>query len=169
MRVNPMLLAAALLILVLGIVLAAWALAARKARGLTAGKTLSLDSVTLSSTALGLIGRPDRIVRSGVSLIVEEWKSKPRKLYPSHRAQMGVYFLLVEEHYGERPPYGVVVLGDGRRERIENTLELQSQVTEVARKIREARRSISDEIPVSPPSWLCRRCGQRSNCRQSRA
>ncbi len=164
-----MLLAASVVVAVLGLVLAAWSLAARKARGLTYGKTLSLDSVTLTSKSLGLTGRPDRVVRHGGSLIVEEWKSKPKRLYPSHRSQMGVYFLLVEEHYGEGPSHGVVVLGDGMQERVENSEALRNQVLEIVDKIRDARQSIGTEIPVSPPSWLCRGCGQRNRCRQSRA
>ena len=40
-----------------------------------------------------LVGRPDRIVRQGGSLIPEEWKSAKR-INHGHRLQLGAYFLL---------------------------------------------------------------------------
>lgn len=63
---------------------------------LGAGKTVSLDRVTLPSRRLGLTGRPDRLVKSGGVVISEEWKSS-RRLRDSHRAQLGIYFLLIED------------------------------------------------------------------------
>jgi CRISPR-associated exonuclease Cas4 len=161
------LLAVALVLLLLGFLLVVVASRKRRGKGLGPGETVALDDVTLFSEKLKLVGRPDRIVRTDDGLIPEEWKGSKR-VYPSHRAQLGVYFLLVEEEYGERPPYGVVVLGDGSRVRVENTEALRTEVLDVAEKIREHRRKIGEEIPVSQPAWKCRACGQRGNCRQGR-
>ncbi|MEJ7639014.1 MAG: PD-(D/E)XK nuclease family protein, partial [Singulisphaera sp.] len=83
-------------------------------RGLGSGETVALDDVTFFSERLQLVGRPDRIVRQGGTLIPEEWKSSKR-VNDGHRLQLGTYFLLIEEEYGERPPFGVVVLRDGSR------------------------------------------------------
>jgi len=44
-------------------------------RGLSGGKTVSLDRVVLTSHRLGLTGRPDRLVKTDGTIIVEEWKS----------------------------------------------------------------------------------------------
>ena len=95
--------------------------------------------------------------------IPEEWKSS-KKVQPWHIAQLGVYFILIEDHYGVRPPHGFIVLGDGRRERIENTWELRERVLAVAAEIRAHRRRLEEEIRVSPARWQCQVCGQRSHC-----
>jgi CRISPR-associated exonuclease Cas4 len=138
----------------------------RRARGLAAGRTLALDDVTLYSARYRLSGRPDRIVRAGKAVIPEEWKSAKR-LWPGHVAQMGVYFLLIEERYGVRPPYGYVVLGTGRRHRVENDAKLRAWVLELAGKVRAARGRLHRPLPVGPRPALCRSCGQRAICPQS--
>ena len=66
--------------------------------------------MTLTSRRLGLVGRPDRLVKSGGLVVAEEWKSS-RSPRAWHRAQLGVYFLLLEEETGVRPTYGVLVCG----------------------------------------------------------
>ena len=55
---------------------------------------MSLDRVMLTSRRLGLTGRPDRLIKTDGTIIIEEWKSSLR-LWPEHRVQLGVYFLLV--------------------------------------------------------------------------
>src|SRR6185436_3229982 len=131
----------ALVLGLLGLLLVVLAVRGRWTRGLGSGETVALDDVTLFSERLKLVGRPDRIVRQGGSLIPEEWKSAKRVSH-GHRLQLGAYFLLVEEEYGERPPFGVVVLGDGSRVQVENTDALRSEVLSIAEKIRERRRAI---------------------------
>ena len=76
------------------------------------GRTVALDNVTLDSRRYGLTGRVDRLIRTGGTMIPEEWKSA-RVLRPWHRAQMGVYFLLIEDQLNVRPPHGFIVTGDG--------------------------------------------------------
>src|SRR4051795_3847761 len=146
------LLAVAVGLAVLGLLLVVLYSRGRRARGLGPGETVALDDVTLYSERLKLVGRPDRIVRQGGSLIPEEWKSA-KKVSHGHRLQLGAYFLLIEEEYGERPPFGVVVLGDGSRVEVENSEELRSEVLAIAAKIRERRRAIGEEIPVRQPAW----------------
>lgn len=66
------------LVLVLGLVLVRLGRAIRLRRGLGEGRTVSLDRVTLTSRRLGLTGRPDRLIRTGGTVIIEEWKSASR-------------------------------------------------------------------------------------------
>lgn len=160
------LLAAALLVGLLGLLLVLLAKRGRRARGLGSGETVALDNVMLFSERLRLVGRPDRILRQDGSLIPEEWKSGKR-VSEGHRLQLGTYFILIEEEYGERPPHGFVVLGDGSRAKVENTERLRSEVLAIAKRIRERRRVIREEIPVRQPAAKCRACGQRGNCGQS--
>ena len=159
--------AAALVLGLLGLLLVVLSKRGRKLRGLGSGETVALDDVTLFSERLRLVGRPDRIARESGRLIPEEWKSA-RRVSHGHRLQLGAYFLLIEEEYRERPPFGVVVLGDGSRVQVENTDALRSEVLAIAEEIRERRRDIGEEIPVRQPAWKCRICGQRANCGQAR-
>jgi CRISPR-associated exonuclease Cas4 len=126
---------------------------------------VALDDVTLFSPRLRLVGRPDRIVRRGRTDVPEEWKSS-RRVSHGHRLQLGAYFLLIEERYNVRPPYGVIVLGDGSRVEVPNTASLRAEVLAIAAEIR-ARRGLAEPVPVRQPPAKCRRCGQRANCRQS--
>ncbi len=129
------LLAVALALGLVGLLLVVLAMRRRWKRGLGSGETVALDDVTLFSERLKLVGRPDRIVRQGKHLIPEEWKSSKR-VNQGHKLQLGTYFLLIEEEYGVRPPFGVVVLGDGSRIEVKNTEGLRSEVLGVAEKIR---------------------------------
>ncbi len=140
----------------------------RQRRGLGGGKTVSLDRITLTSARLGLTGRPDRLIKTDGTIIVEEWKSA-RQVWPNHRAQMGVYFLLVEEELRVRPTHGFIVCGDGTRHKIDNTGELRAWVLDIASQIRAARAAVHQPIPVDPRPGQCRSCGMRSHCGQARS
>jgi CRISPR-associated exonuclease Cas4 len=110
----------------------------RRRRGRGSGKTVSLDNVTLTSHRLGLTGRPDRLILQGGMVIPEEWKSSLH-IRTWHRAQVGLYFLLIEDQLGVRPTHGFVVCGDGTRHQIDNTEELRAWVLDLAKQIRNAR------------------------------
>jgi CRISPR/Cas system-associated exonuclease Cas4 (RecB family) len=167
MTATPLLLAAALLALALGLLLVLSGRGMRQRRGLGGGRTVSLDRLTLTSFRLGLTGRLDRLIKSDGTIIVEEWKSA-RVLRPWHRAQMGVYFLLVEEELRIRPTHGFIVCGDGTRHRIDNTEDLRAWVLELAGKIRAARADVGQPIAVDPKPGQCRPCGMQGHCSQKR-
>src|SRR3954466_13279868 len=161
------LLGGALLLFVLGLLLVVLAMRGRRAQGLSSGETIALDDVTLFSERYRLAGRPDRIVRQDGSLIPEEWKPSAKRLYPGHRLQLGAHFLLIEDEFGVRPPYGVVVIRDGKRIEVENSEALRFEVLSIAEKIRKHRKTITEEINVRAVEWKCRVCGQRGNCLQT--
>ncbi len=158
---------AAVLALLLGLWLVLAGGSMRQRRGLGAGKTVSLDKLTLRSHRLGLTGRPDRIIKADGSVIIEEWKSA-HGLRPWHRAQMGVYFLLVEDQLRIRPTHGFIVCGDDSRHRIENDEGLRTWVLSLAAQIRVARAAVAVPIPVRPMTGQCRPCGMRGHCDQAR-
>jgi CRISPR-associated exonuclease Cas4 len=152
---------------VLGLMLVLAGKALRRRHGLGAGRTIALDNVTLVSRRLGLAGRVDRLVRTGGSLVPEEWKSA-RVLRPWHRAQMGVYLLLIEDQMRVRPAYGVIVCGDGTRHRVENIEELRAWVLDLAARIRKARAEMARPMAVSPRPGQCPPCGMRRHYSQVR-
>jgi hypothetical protein len=80
------------------------------------------------------IGRPDRLIRDGRMVIPVEHKWS-RTLWPNHRAQVGVYLLLIEETWRVKPPHGFIECEDGRH-CIENTAELRAWVLEIEAAIR---------------------------------
>jgi CRISPR-associated exonuclease Cas4 len=65
----------AFLALLLGLWLVLAGRGIRQRRGLGCGKTVSLDRVTLTSRRLGLTGRPDRLIKTERTIVVEEWTS----------------------------------------------------------------------------------------------
>jgi CRISPR-associated exonuclease Cas4 len=166
MKNEPLILG--LVVAIFGAMLLLWALRARKIRGLGPGISVSLDELTLFSEHLKIVGRPDRIVGQGEFLIPEEWKPSARRIYHGHRLQVAVYCLLIEEKFGARPPYGVVVLAGGERVEVPFTDELKAEVLSIAEKIRDHRRNIEREIPVRAVPAKCRACGQLKNCSQAR-
>lgn len=99
--------------------LAAWL--GRRARGLRGSLGLSgalerarvlaaddsrLGARTLRSERLGLVARPDRLVRLGNGAVIPvEQKPRARRPYPSHELELGVQLILVEARVGRRPPY----------------------------------------------------------------
>lgn len=152
-------------VLVVGLLLIVSGRSMRRRRGLTDARTLDLDGRTLFSARLGLAGRSDRVLEEGRVPIPEEWKSA-RRAHDSHRAQLGVYLILIEEVTGIRPPYGYIVLGDGQRVRVENSEPLRARVLAIADQIRAARRQMAEIIQVRQPAAKCRGCGVREACGQ---
>jgi len=159
--------ALAVLALLIGLLLILAGRGMRHRRGLGGGRTVSLDRVTLTSRRYGLTGRPDRLIRTRGTVIVEEWKSATT-IRAWHRAQMGAYFVLVEDQLKVRPSHGFIVCGDGTRHRIENTEELRSWVLDLAGQIRAARKAVTEPIPVDPIPAQCHPCGMRGHCGQAR-
>ena len=100
-------------------------------------------------------------------VVPEEWKSS-RSVWPNHRAQLGVYFLLIEDQLGVKPAHGFIVCGDGTRHRVENDERLRAWVLDLAGQIRTARAAVAVPIPVNPNPHQCRPCGMRGNCGQAR-
>jgi hypothetical protein len=85
----------ALAALIIGVLLMLAGKFGRQSRGLTDARTLDLDNRLLYSSRYRLSGRPDRIVEGGIP---EEWKSGNR-VFDSHRAQLGCYFIGLPQKY----------------------------------------------------------------------
>jgi CRISPR-associated protein Cas4 len=156
------------LAIVIYVVLRLWATNQRQSLGLEDGAVVAADDselglVTLRSERLGLVGRPDQILRAGRAYIPVEQKPSAGRLYTSHVMQVAAQCMLVHEVYGVRPPFGVVVLAGGRSHRVAFTPELERRVLETMRSMR--RILATGDSPG--PRWVaakCTPCGYRDVC-----
>lgn len=148
--------------------LARWSHRHQRALGIEGGTLVSADDSvvhppTLRSTRLGLVGRCDHLLKAGNVYIPVEQKPSARALYQSHILQIGALCLLVQDTYGVRPPYGVVVLSNGAQECVAFTDELERGVL---RAMAEMRRILTTGNAPGPrrSAARCSACGYRSVC-----
>ncbi|MBA3530886.1 MAG: CRISPR-associated protein Cas4 [Ardenticatenales bacterium] len=120
----------------------------------------------LVSHTYKLTGRPDYLLEHRGRVIPVE--VKPRRQaeepYASDLMQLAAYCLLVEETYGQRPPYGIlryarksweIPFDNTLRQSLLKTLELMAQAEQMA----TVKRS-HNHAPQ------CAACSQRANCDQ---
>lgn len=163
----------AFLLVLLGIFLLFQGERRRKYTGLPHGRIISADmgewgpvAAPLYDRFLGLTGKPDYLVSSGSDLIPVEVKSTraPTTPYDSHIYQLAAYCLLVESHYDQRPPYGILRYSD-RTFAIDYTFELEEKLLEVIESMRQQERRASVGRSHSQPA-RCARCGYHNHCDQ---
>ena len=136
--------------------------------GLVNGKVVAADDSrfgcpTLRSDRLGLVGRPDHLLRSGRHLIPIEQKPRAQRVHHSHLMQVAAQCLLVQEVYGVRPPHGVLVLAGGVRHEVPFTQDLERRLLETMSEMRELLAANTEP----GPRWVasrCRRCGFAETC-----
>ncbi|MCD6461545.1 MAG: CRISPR-associated protein Cas4 [Thermoplasmata archaeon] len=146
---------------------------AKISAGISEGEIVYHDSSSktpplLVSKKYGIRGRPDYLLRKEEGLVPVEVKTGriPRGPLFSHIIQVSAYCLLVEETYGETPPYGVIrYQRDGQRveHEIEYTPEMKKLVLD---KVEEMRRSMeTGEVHRNHRKEnKCRHCSRRSVC-----
>ncbi len=120
----------------------------------------------LYSAVLGLSGKPDYIVRQGGAEIPVEVKSRraPHEPYDSHIYQMAAYCMLVAEHFGKRPPYGIIRYQD-RAFQIPFTRELEQSLVELLGEMRHHKVSVIPHRSHGQPA-RCAGCGYQAICEE---
>jgi CRISPR-associated exonuclease Cas4 len=124
-----------------------------------------------NASAIGLTGKPDYLVRQGKAIIPVEVKTSRfvQAPYDSHIYQLAAYCILVEQSFGQRPPYGILHYTDGskpiRTYAIDFTSPLENAVLEAIAEIQaiSLRKGVdrSHSIPAR-----CANCGFRHACDQ---
>lgn len=146
----------------------------RREAGLPGGRVIYSDTEAwgkverpLYYQPLQLTGKPDYLVRQNGVIIPVEVKSgrTPESPYDSHIFQLASYCLLVEKHYGVRPPYGIIHYND-RDFAVDFTPELEFALMEMLADMRRDERK--KEVERShEQSNRCSNCGYRKICDQS--
>jgi CRISPR-associated exonuclease Cas4 len=161
------------LLLVLGFWLLIAAERRRKESGLPRGRLISADmgdwlpvDEPLYDRHLGLTGKPDYLVKTSSGLVPVEVKSSntPAHPYDAHIFQLAAYCLLIESHYGQRPPYGIIQY-PGRTFAVDYTHELETALLEIVDEMRQRERQRSVERSHQIAA-RCQRCGFRYTCDQ---
>lgn len=168
----------ALLLVIAGLLMLIWGRRMRKKCGLPSGAIVYDDSGAreeleqpLISRRHALVGRPDYVVRrveNGKQVVLPvEVKSgrAPAQPHPGHALQVAAYCLLIEEHYGITPAYGLIRYADGMRG-VPFDAAARRSVLEAADAIRRARRAPDMPRSHNQPE-RCRRCGYRAACGQT--
>lgn len=120
--------------------------------GLGDGDIISADdsvvrTPTLRSELLGLVGRCDHLLKVNGACMPVEQKPTAHRLQQSHVLLVGVLCLLVQDTYGIRPPYGIVVLAGDHREQV---IFGQSLERGVLRTMAQMRRILATGEPAGP-------------------
>lgn len=114
-----------------------------------------------------LTGRPDYLLERRGRLIPVEVKPTRQAPapYESDMMQLVAYCLLVEEHFGQSPPYGLLRYASGSWEIPFTAATRQSLLDTLALMDEAEGRAEVDRSHQQPAR--CASCGQRPNCRQS--
>ncbi len=138
-----------------------------------AGRVIHIDTErlrkpegTLFSANYSLVGRPDYLINQGGWIIPIEVKSGVAPVTPfhSHLFQLAAYGLLVKEHFGRVPPYGILKYRDKAVE-IPFTGTLLDEVSTVLDAIQaDASKTAVGRSHDEPKR--CRACGFRAVCDQ---
>jgi CRISPR-associated exonuclease Cas4 len=145
----------------------------RRAAGLPDGIVLfsdsgyeRLSSFSIVSHRLGLVGKPDYLLRDRQGVVPVEYKATMYPLagpYWNHLVQLGAYLLLVEEYFGE-VSYGVLKYKD-RSVKVEFTRELRTKVLGLLRELKESKKSEIAAIKRSHElAGKCASCGFFTVC-----
>jgi CRISPR-associated exonuclease Cas4 len=167
------LLAAGILLGILGFWLLVRSRTVRSEAGMPVGRVVYVDTAdwkrcerALFSAQHRLAGRPDYLVDTRQGLIPVEVKSgpAPSKPYQGHVLQLGAYCLLVEEQDGRKPSHGIVKYDD-RAFEVGYSPALRAELLRTLELMRRDLRSTDLERSHEEPA-RCRRCGYRNRCEQ---
>jgi len=122
------------------------------------------QSKVFKSDSLGLSGSPDYIIKVGDNIVpVEEKKGRtPRGPLFSHILQIAAYCALIEEAYGNPPPYGLLKY-PGHEHEIEYNEDLRRMLAQKLDEMRQVMRTGEAHRDHERPG-KCKYCSRRDSC-----
>lgn len=146
----------------------------REESGLPEGNVIYSDSgawrpnsLVLHDMELRLAGKPDYLVeqQDGVIIPVEVKSGRaPARPWEGQILQLAAYCLLVDAHFGVRPPYGILQYSD-QAFAIDYSLDLEDDLLALLAEMRAMRLEPDVDRDHGSPG-RCRSCGVRSACDQ---
>lgn len=129
--------------------------------------TREFPGIVLYARHDGLKGRPDFLIQQGAEIIPVEAKTgrTPTQPYWGHIMQLTAYCVLVEAHYGIRPPYGIIRYPQ-RQFQVDFTLEREQQLRVILADMRQAQ-ALDEAHRSHQNPRLCAACGYRVECDES--
>ena len=165
-----------LLLVASGLAALRWSRRKRARTGLPQGRVVYADTGAwarcekpLFSKRHLLTGRPDYLVEERGRVIPVEVKStlSPPTPYRSHVLQLAAYCLLVEEEYGQPPPYGIIKYRD-QALAIDYSSRLRAELLDTLAKMRHDL-STDEVAPSHSNPNRCQRCGYEAHCHKTMA
>ncbi len=167
------------LLLVLGLIIFMWDLFDRRSKSIQKDSGLGEKAETISvrgssqlpekdyeSKSLGLRSKPQAVVREEAHLVPVDIYPLAKKVHDRHVVPLFIHMRLMEEVDGERPPYGLLLMGEEqRRVKIINSEDKQRWVETLI----DEMHSILDGVPAvpTPSKYKCMRCDVRGICKFS--
>ncbi len=144
----------------------------RRSTGLVAGEfaysDLALPGEVLRTDNydVSIGGKPDYIVRRGPHLIPVEVKTGKTPTHPhdSHVMQCMTYCLLIEDKYGQRPPYGIISYDKARFE-VPYNEEMKDKVLETILRMRLLEMTKNVHRSHARPG-KCAGCSRKAVCNE---
>jgi CRISPR-associated exonuclease Cas4 len=141
--------------------------------GLPSGELMAFDHgeqdcPVLVSHRYGLKGKPDALVRAtnGAVIPIERKKARgPKRVYDADLVQGLAYCMLVEDTYGQAPPFVRIQYADRWFDE-PYTPDRRKWVLAVSERLRQARKAGGCNRSHQNPA-KCISCGQRPNCGQA--
>ena len=172
MNQSDILLAAIVILLVVGFAAYLFSRRTQKETGVPEGKLVYSDTGAWRKVNRpyfdpdwGLAGKPDYVVEvRGIQIPVEVKSSSAKHPYDSHILQLAAYCRLIEVESGRRPPMGLIKYQDKVFE-INYSDALEQRLKTLVDVIRGSEPAV--EFPRSHDSPArCAGCGYRSECDQ---
>lgn len=145
----------------------------RLSTGIPNGQLIYADSENWQSideplfdSRLGLVGRPDYIIRNGEDVVPIEIKSgrTPEEPYENHVYQLGAYCILAHRKWASRPAYGLLKYNH-KTFRVDFTDELEDAVLTLIAQMRSEKLGTGSDRSHELPQ-RCKNCAYRSQCDQ---
>ncbi len=115
----------------------------------------------LVANSLGLQGKPDFIFKTWIRkkyipLEIKSGKLNDDNPHDGDLYQLAAYFIIIEEVYGKRPPYGKLVYSN-KTFKVRNTFALRKEVHRITKEMRAMLDE--DYSPCASPDFMkCKHC-----------
>ena len=164
------------ILIILAVIFVLIAIRYKKASGLPSGRLIYADTDQLQAVpkpfydpVLRLAGKPDYVIRlASGALVPVDYKSSlaPAKPHRAHSFQVLAYCYLLEQSYGQAPPYGIIRYQDRSFEVPYGEAEKEA-LLQLIDQLRMAESC--PDVPNRSHNAIarCHGCGYRDVCDQS--